>query len=255
MPKSKPLKSFAERLLHLRLDVLGMTQREFWRRINNKLPEEDSLRSPSSLYNFEVGESSPRVGWLVGLKHAFPAVSLDWLLFGAGPPLLDEGKAANAAANLSVLKTIDFGERERLKDLVEGGFPEGLPSHAAAVLSNFQSRLWEADRWYQGVGRDEEGELVRETPSAVWEVWAAVGEAVSVPFRYPDHFVGPEELNEPEAVAYIHGMVAALSPLVRAFRRFRSVTPDPEREPLGPPVPRVRRAEGQYRFSGEDKDE
>ena len=76
-----PLDSVQSRIRYFRTEIMGMTQAAFCTAVNPYLA---SGLKPSTLSNYE-GEMDPRTSLVVAMRHAFPHLSLRWLLLGEGP--------------------------------------------------------------------------------------------------------------------------------------------------------------------------
>ena len=86
------------RLRFFRGDVLGLSLREFRRRVNAELPPADRL-SLGTLSNYENtadgrSRAGPRAEFIGALKRAFPPLRLEWLILGEGAPTTIEERLA-----------------------------------------------------------------------------------------------------------------------------------------------------------------
>ena len=86
------------RLRLFRGDVLGLSLREFRRRVNAELSPADRL-SLGTLSNYENtadgrSRAGPRAEFIGALKRAFPPLRLEWLILGEGAPTTVEERLA-----------------------------------------------------------------------------------------------------------------------------------------------------------------
>ena len=88
----RKLETIHARLWHLRNRELGMTQKDFRKRVNAQL---EKPVSHGAVANYEAkgraaSERSrvaePRASYLAAIKKAFPYVRLEWLILGRGEP-------------------------------------------------------------------------------------------------------------------------------------------------------------------------
>ncbi len=134
------------RLRTLREGVLGLSLREFRRRINAQLPDHARV-SLGTLSNYERPpderpRAGPRAEFIAALKRAFPPLRLEWLILGEGQPTVvaerlsaPEGLETKAGAATGEGSTFAAGVLTRYPDL------EYLSPDASAVFMSALTRL------------------------------------------------------------------------------------------------------------------
>ncbi|MDX1396014.1 MAG: hypothetical protein R3195_16650 [Gemmatimonadota bacterium] len=135
-----------ERLRYLRETVLGLSLREFRAAINARLDEAEAL-SLGTVSNYErppddgTRRAGPRAEFLAALKHAFPQIRLDWVLFG-------EGQATEVAERLAAPDGLERTGGSAFASQVLERHPDIglLPPEGAALFMAALTRLAMGER-------------------------------------------------------------------------------------------------------------
>lgn len=134
-----------ERLRFLRGDVLGLSLREFRRRVNAELPSADRL-SLGTLSNYENttdgrSRAGPRAEFVGALKRAFPPLRLEWLILGEGAPTAMEEQLVAPEGFETKAGTEEEGETFAARVLERYPDLELLSPEASAMFMAALTRL------------------------------------------------------------------------------------------------------------------
>ena len=132
------------RLRFFREDVVGLSLREFRRRINAELPDQARL-SLGTLSNYERSEdrrprAGPRAEFIAALKRAFPPLRLEWFILGEGEPT-SVAEILTAPEGLETKAQVGEGSSFAARVLARYPDLELLSPGASAVFMSALTRL------------------------------------------------------------------------------------------------------------------
>ena len=199
------VETFHERLRFWRREVAEVSQKELCHAVNQRLGSSDQI-SVATVSNYERS-TEPRASFLGALKQAYPQVSLEWLVSGAGKLFAGQQELGEVLAGLR-------GSDDALNQLTQRPGMHRLstlPEPAKFVVLAFLEEVRLAASEY----RDENGRAWRDFLQRFSHIFFQA-------FQSPRHFAAEEVLTDDEVTTYTMAMVAALRPLVVALRSRRA---------------------------------
>jgi hypothetical protein len=213
--------AFSDRFAYVRKEVLRVPLRELTAAVNRHLPPRAQV-SISTVNNYEgrggLKGREPRAGFLAALKHAYPQISLEWLVLGLGKAVETAGEQVQFR-RLGALQALGRLSNELLSS---DRFAD-LPQPARDVVLRFVTDVRTSGDPYSTVDEITIPSLAAPGPQETpWSDFLAVLEGIlRSPFDAPDHFATQHSLSEEETTVYALTMIAALRPLVVSLRRRR----------------------------------
>jgi hypothetical protein len=189
-----------ERLRFWRIELAKVSQAEICRAVNQHLADGDQV-AVTTVSNYER-KTEPRASFLAALKQAYPALSLMWLVTGAGRPLQGE-----QGGTLGEGDGFELGGTELLSRQPGMHRFRDLPPAAAHVLLAFLQEVRLSAGEYQGEHSRAWRDFLQRFSHLFFE-----------PFQSPRHFKAQEMMSDSQLTDYTLALVCAIRPLVLSIR-------------------------------------
>ncbi len=190
-----------DRLRFWRTQLARISQADLCGAVNHHLPSEDQVAA-TTVSNYER-RTEPRASFLAALKQAYPALSITWLVTGAGRPLQREDEGVSGEQEAFGLGGAELLARQpgmhRFRD---------LPPVAAHVLLAFLEEVRISAAEYQGEHSRSWRDFLQRFSHLFFE-----------PFQSPRHFAAIETMSDSELTNYTLALVGAIRPLVMSMRK------------------------------------